>query len=64
MDGEAPVDQPGAWLRVSEVARELAKSEKWVRTRADRGTLVALRTPLGRLISARSVEEYKKNRPL
>ena len=63
MEGEAPLDEPGAWLRVGEAARRLGKSERRLRQLADSGKLVALRTPLGRLISARSVEEYKRNGP-
>lgn len=48
------------WMRVGEAAWQLNLSPDRVRQLADAGKLESQRTPLGRLISIASVEEYKQ----
>jgi excisionase family DNA binding protein len=52
----------GDWVAPSEAARRLGVSVVRVRQWADQGRLSAIRTPLGRLIEAESVERLSMDR--
>lgn len=54
----------GEWLSPAQAARILGVSSLWVRRLADSGKLTGVRTPLGRLVSAGSVERLAAERGL
>ena len=49
-------------LTIGQAAHRLELSVAWVRHLADAGTLDCTRSPLGRLVTAESVEKYRAER--
>ena len=50
------------WLTMTQAAQVLGVSDQTVRNLADKGKLELNRTPLGRLVSAQSVEKLRTER--